>query len=256
MNRILITGASSGLGAGLAKAYARPGASIGLIARRPAELKAVAAAVRDRGASAKLYLVDVRDGDAMEAAIRDFHREAGGLDIVIANAGIGEGRTRESWTAQSAARVFEVNVIGLCNTLLPALDLMRSQGSGTLVAMASVAGFRALPGSLAYSASKAAVMTFMEGLSLELRGTNLHSVTLCPGFVRTPLTDKNNFHMPFLIELDDACLRMKRAIDTKQKRFVFPLPMAIAARVMHLAPGWLWQILAPTKKPKRPAQKP
>lgn len=234
--RILITGASSGLGEGLALAYAEPGRVLGLFGRRADALDRVRALVEARGARAFVFPVDVVDTPAMSAAVQSFATAAGGLDLVVANAGIGEGRRGERFDAEKVADVFRVNLIGLTNTLLPAIPILRQAGGGTLVGMASVAAYRALPGSLAYSASKGAVLTFMEGLGMELGGTGIHAMALCPGFVRTPLTDKNDFSMPFLLERDDACARMKRAIDAKKKRFTFPLPMAVAAQLLRVVP--------------------
>lgn len=245
MTRVLITGASSGLGAGLAVKYAEPGATIGLWGRRMDALAQVAEAVRSRGARAIIRSVDVCDSAAMKSSIDEFFQETGGCDIVIANAGIGEGRNEAAFDSEQASRVIQINVVGLINTLLPCIDPMRAQGSGTLVGMASVAGYRAIPGSLSYSASKAAVMTFMEGLEMELDGSGLHAVTLCPGFVRTPLTDKNEFNMPFVIECDDACRRMKKAIDQKKSIYTFPFPMFVAAHLMRRAPKWLLKRASP-----------
>lgn len=181
----------------------------------------------------------------MNEAVTSFIELAGGVDIAIANAGIGEGAGSERVDARRAAELFEINVIGVSNTLLPCVGPMVKQGSGILVGMSSVAGFRAIPGSLCYSASKAAVTTFMEGLEMELAGSGVHAMSLCPGFVRTPLTDKNEFSMPFMIECDDACARMKRAIDGKKSRYTFPLPMAVAARLMRVAPKWLLMRASP-----------
>src|SRR5690606_8308972 len=137
-----------------------------------------------------------RNTEEMEKTSDQFFETAGGCDLVIANAGIGEGRNDLRCDSRAAAEVMQINVIGLTNTLLPWVDRMTAQRSGTLVGMASVAGYRAVPGSLSYSASKAAVMTFMEGLQMELDGTGVHAMAICPGFVRTPLTDKNDFKMP------------------------------------------------------------
>jgi short-subunit dehydrogenase len=245
MKRVLITGASSGLGEGLALAYAEPGAVIGLVARRAEKLSQVAEKVRAKGARALILLADVVDTQAMQGAIDEFVREAEGIDIVIANAGIGEGRKGLRCDAGAAAQVLNTNIIGLSNTLLPCVNVMREQGSGTLVGMASVAGYRAIPGSLSYSASKAAVMTFMEGLQMETDGSGVHAVTLCPGFVRTAITDKNEFKMPFLLELDDACARMKCAIDAKKSRYTFPAPMFVAAQLMRIAPQWILKRSSP-----------
>lgn len=243
MKRVLITGASSGLGAGLALKYAAPGVELGLFARRKVQLEEVAHLVAKAGGRAMIYVGDVCDVGRLQDAVSDFSR-SGPLDICIANAGIGEGVGHERFDATSVGRVFDINLKGLTNTLLPAARIMQSQGHGTLVGMASVAGHRALPGSLAYSASKAAVITFMEGLEIELRASGVHAMSLCPGFVRTPLTDKNDFPMPFRLECDDACARMVKAIAQKRSRFVFPLPMAAAARLMQIAPHWLLRAVA------------
>jgi short-subunit dehydrogenase len=251
MKRALITGASSGLGEGLARLYAEPGAVVGLLGRRQDALRRLAAEVEQRGARAIVYTVDVRDTAKMEETVRHFFEAAGGCDVVIANAGIGEGRREARFDSRAAADVFHINVIGLTNTLLPCVQLMKKQGSGTLVGMASVAGYRAIPGSLSYSASKAAVMTFMEGLQIELDGTNVHALAICPGFVRTPLTDKHQFSMPFRIECDDACQRMKKAIDEKKRRYTFPFPMFVAAQLLRVAPQWVLMRISPRQREQR-----
>lgn len=245
MKRALITGASSGLGEGLARLYAEPGAVLGLVGRREDALQRLAAQVEQQGARAVIYSADVRDTAKMEETAHRFLDFAGGCDVVIANAGIGEGPSAVRCDSRAAAEVLHINVIGLTNTLLPWVDLMQKQGWGTLVGMASVAGYRAIPGSLSYSASKAAVMTFMEGLQMELDGTGVHAMTICPGFVRTPLTDKNDFSMPFRIECEDACLRMKKAIDAKKRQYTFPLPMFLAAQILRVAPQWLLKQSSP-----------
>lgn len=248
--RIFLTGASSGLGEGLALAYATPGRTLGLLARREDELSRVRAAVEARGARAFVYPVDVVDTRATKEALENFARAADGLDLVIANAGIGEGRRDERFDAEKVAEVFRVNLVGLTNTLLPAIPILRALGGGTLVGMASVAAYRALPGSLAYSASKSAVLTLLEGLGMELRGTGIHTVALCPGFIRTPLTDKNEFSMPFLLERDEACARMRRAIDARKRRYTFPFPMFVAAQLLRILPESLLLRFTPRARPR------
>lgn len=245
MKRVFITGASSGLGRGLALLYAEPGATLGLVGRREDALKNLAAEVEQKGARAHCYPVDVRNTEEMEQTSEQFFETAGGCDLVIANAGVGEGRKDVRCDSRAAAEVMQINVIGLTNTLLPWVDRMRAQRSGILVGMASVAGYRAIPGSLSYSASKAAVMTFMEGLQMELEGTGVHAMTICPGFIRTPLTDKNEFSMPFLMECDEACQMMKSAIDSRRRRYTFPFPMLLAAQVLRIAPQWVLKRTSP-----------
>lgn len=228
---------------------------LGLVGRREDALRKLAAQVEQRGARAVTYTVDVRDTEKMEETALRFFDLAGGCDLVIANAGIGEGRRDLRFDSRAAAEVFHINVIGLSNTLLPWIELMKEQGSGTLVGMASVAGYRAIPGSLSYSASKAAVMTFMEGLQMELERTGVHAMAICPGFIRTPLTDKNEFSMPFLIECDDACLRMRKAIDAKKSNYTFPLPMFLAAQLMRVAPQWVLKLTSPRLRGRSAKQK-
>lgn len=236
MTTVLITGASSGLGRALALAYAEPGVQLGLLARRREELDRLASEVKAGGATPHVLVGDVTDADQTQELLATLKRNSGGLDIAIANAGIGEGRRSARFDAKKVAQVFQVNLIGLSNTLLPALEIMRKQGHGTLVGMASVAAYRAMPGSLAYSTSKGAVLTFMEGLAMELEETNIHALALCPGFVRTPLTDKNGFSMPFMLEADVAAERMRRAIDRKKSRYTFPFPMAVAGQLLKRLP--------------------
>ncbi len=252
MKRVFITGASSGLGRGLARLYAETGSVIGLVGRREDALRTLAAELERRGARSEIYPVDVRSTERMEAASSHFFESAGGCDVVIANAGIGEARKDLRCDSGAAAEVMHVNVIGLTNTLLPWVDRMRTQGSGTLVGMASVAGYRAIPGSLSYSASKAAVMTFMEGLQMELDGSGVHAMSICPGFIRTPLTDKNEFSMPFLMECDEACPKMKKAIDQKRRRYTFPFPMLVAAQMMRVAPPWFLKRISPRWRSRSP----
>ncbi|HSC86509.1 MAG TPA: SDR family NAD(P)-dependent oxidoreductase [Polyangiaceae bacterium] len=246
---IFVTGASSGLGAGLARIYAEPGTTIGLLGRDRARLEAVANEVRARGARAWVGTAELEDCEAIRRALGEFVSEAGRLDVVIANAGVGQGPDAERFDPSSARQIIDVNVLGLTNTLLAAVPTLIQQGHGTLVGMSSLAGFGALPGSLTYSASKAYVRMFCDGLRLELAGTGVDVVTLCPGFVRTPLTDKNDFAMPFLLECDDACRRMRRAIDRKRRTYVFPWPLSWVARATPWLPDKL--LLGITRRAQR-----
>lgn len=237
-SRIFLTGASSGLGRGLALELAVPGARFGLVARRRELLESLSRQLEERGCHVLVLPGDVRDTDVMAAAARDFLGWAGGADLVIANAGIGEGRRDERVDPARVAEVFAVNLIGTSNTLLPFVGPLRAQGSGMLVAVASVAGFRALPGSVSYSASKAAVLTFVEGLRMELHGSGVHAMAICPGFVRTPLTDKNDFAMPFLMDCERACRLMVRAMTERRATYVFPWQMRALGAVLRNAPEW------------------
>jgi len=242
---VFITGASSGLGEGLAKHYATPGAIIGLCARRAALLDELAQAITAQGARAIVYAVDVSDTAAMQQAAAAFIAACGRVDLVIANAGIGiPHRTLEGET-ESIAKLMRVNVIGVTNTVVPFVPAMLKQGSGTLVAVSSLAGHRGLPGRAAYSASKAAAMTFMDGLRLDLHGSGVHAMTLCPGFVHTPMTAVLPGKLPFAIDCDEAVRLMSRAIAQRKKTTIFPWQVRILrfflrfgseAMVLRMAP--------------------
>jgi short-subunit dehydrogenase len=165
-------------------------------------------------------------------------------DIVIANAGIGVGTSAEAPEDLSTfRRILDTNVLGMAATFLPFVASMRGRASGTLVGIASVAGFRGLPGGGAYSASKSAVITYLESLRVELRGSGVAVVTICPGYVRTPMTAVNHYRMPFMIDADDAARRFARAIAVKRRFAVIPWQMALVAPVLRLLPRWLYDRL-------------
>jgi short-subunit dehydrogenase len=224
---VFITGASSGLGEGLARHYATPGAVIGLCARRTDLLADLAKTIEAQGARAIVYAVDVSDTAAMQQAAVDFIAACGRVDLVIANAGIGIAHRTLEGETESIAKLMRINVIGVTNTVVPFVPAMVKQGSGNLVAVSSLAGHRGLPGRAAYSASKAAVMTFMDGLRLDLHGTKVHAMTLCPGFVHTPLTAVLKGKMPFAISCDAAVQLMSRAIAERKKTYIFPWQVRI-----------------------------
>ncbi len=238
MKRIFITGASSGIGESLARHYASKGCQLGLVARRADWLEKVAASISPRP---EIYVCDVRDADALKAAARQFINKYGLPDVVIANAGVSRGTLTEM--AEDLAdfqEVFDINVMGMVNTFHPFVEPMKAARSGTLVGIASVAGFRGIPGGGAYSASKAATIRYCESLRVELRAANVAVVTICPGYIRTPMTAVNKFKMPFLIDVDQASVRFARAIENKTSFTVIPWTMGIAARILRILPNWLY----------------
>jgi short-subunit dehydrogenase len=250
--RVFITGASSGLGEGLARHYATPGAVIGLCARRAAVLSELAREIDRTGARAIVHAVDVGDTSAMERAAAEFAAESGGVDLVIANAGIGIPHQTLEGKSEPIARLMRVNVIGVTNTVVPFVPVMVKQGSGTLAAVGSVAGYRGLPGRAAYSASKAAVLTFMDALRLELHDTGVHAMTLCPGFVHTPLTASAPGKLPFVISRDEAVAQMTAAIERRAPTFTFPWQMRIISRLLRLIPATLLRRVAPPPRTRAP----
>jgi len=248
--KVFITGASSGLGEGLALHYATPGAILGLCARRAPLLSELAKAIAAKGARAILYPLDVIDTQAMRVAAEGFVAEAGGVDLVIAGAGIGIPPVTLAGKSEPIARLMQVNVIGVTNTVVPFVPAMVRQGSGTLVALGSAAGFRGVPGSAAYCASKAAVRMFMDALRMDLHGTQVHAMTLCPGFVHTPMTASLK-SMPFVISCDQAVAQMARAITRRERTFVFPWQVRWVTRVVpHLPEGLLRRLTSAKERPE------
>ena len=235
---VFITGASSGIGAALAAHYARAGATLGLLARRLEPLQTLAARLE---VPVACYRADVADAAAVRAAAEDYSARFGAPDIVVANAGVSAGTLIEHTEDLAALRrILEINVAGLANTFQPFVAPMRERGGGTLVGIASVAGFRGLPGAGAYSASKAAAIAWLESLRVELRASGIAVVTICPGYIDTPMTAHNPYRMPFLLAADDAARRFARAIAAKRRRVVIPWQMALLSLVFRALPGWLY----------------
>jgi short-subunit dehydrogenase len=247
--RVVITGASSGIGAALAREYARRGATLGLLARREQALQGL---LHELSCPIALYPADVRDAAAVSAAARDFHAKFGGADVVIASAGVSAGTSTERGEDHAVFQeIFDINVLGMVNTFAPFVAAMRAAGAGTLVGIASVAGFRGLPGSSAYSASKAAAITYLESLRVELHGSGVAVVTICPGFIATPMTEKNPYRMPFLMPADRAAQRMARAIDQRKRSTVIPWQMGVVGALLKIMPRPVYDALF-AKAPRKP----
>ncbi len=249
--RVIITGASSGIGEALAKRYAAQGAMLGLIARREGALKRLAAQLIS---PARIYPVDVRDAAGLAAAAQDFMSCYGCPDAVIANAGVSLGTLTEyAEDVQAFQDVMDINVMGMVKTFQPVVAPMREAGRGALVGIASVAGFRGLPGAEAYSASKAAAISYLESLRVGLKRSGVKVITICPGYIDTPMTANNPYPMPFLMSADAAARKIISLIERRKTFAVIPWPMAVFARILRLTPNRLYDRLfgdAP-HKPRR-----
>lgn len=249
---IFITGASSGLGAALARHYSRQfgrNACIGLAGRDAGRLQAVADSLG--AARYSIHPFDVRDLDGLRKHAEGFVAQFGPPDLVIANAGISAGTRGDDGGDLAVLKdVLDANVIGLAATLQAFIPAMRDRG-GVLAGIASVAGVRGIPGSGAYSASKAAAINWLEALRVELRGSPLRVVTICPGYIDTPMTRVNKFTMPFLLSADDGAARIARAIASGQRFAVVPWQMRIVAAAMRVMPAWLFD-LAFARAPRKP----
>ena len=235
---VLITGASSGIGRALAVAWARKGARVALLARRAEALEEVAGAAEAAGGRAFAVVADVRKSEAVKAAVELVEREWERVDVLVANAGIGGGRTSaREFPLERATEVFETNVVGVMNSVAAALPGMLARGRGHIVGISSIAGFQGLPASGAYCASKAALSTLLESLRVELRGSGVLVTTIQPGFIRTPLTSGRARRMPFLMDVEPAAEQIVRAVERRRTTYTFPWQLALVARVANSLPN-------------------
>ena len=247
--RVFITGGSSGLGAALAEHYLAYGAIVGVVARQPERLSL-------QSERLSLYCADVSDAAAMQSIAGQFIAAHGLPDIVIANAGISVGV--DPALAEDLAileRTLRTNVCGIANSFQPFLAAMRKRGSGALVGIASVAGIRGLAGSSAYSASKAAAIAWMESLRLELHNSGVKAITICPGYVDTPMTRVNRYPMPFLLSPTEAARRISRTIKKGSAYAVVPWQMACVAAILRCLPSSLYDRLF-ARAPRKPRNLP
>ena len=248
--KVFITGASSGIGAALARHYAEQGATLGLAARRQQALTDLLADLPGRHAA---YALDVSDAPALAAAAADFTARHGAPDIVIANAGVSVGTLSECPEDLTAfRRVMDTNVYGMAATFAPFIGPMAAAGGDRrLVGIASVAGIRGLPGAEAYSASKAAAIAYLESLRLEMAPKGIKVVTIAPGYIATPMTAINPYPMPFLLPAAEAARRFARAVAKGTSYTVIPWQMGVVAKVLRLLPNWLYDRLF-TQAPRKP----
>jgi short-subunit dehydrogenase len=274
---IFITGASSGIGEALAHEYAKRcsgrrmdiasqsigskyiQANIGLVSRRSEHLQQLAETLQNQyGVTCVTYALDVRDSAALQTAAEDFIAKFGAPDIVIANAGVSRGTlTEEKIDSKAIQAIFDINVMGMVHTFQPFIAAMKQANKldkkfqGQLVGVASVAGIRGIPGSGAYSASKSAVITYLESLRTEMQHFNIAVSTIAPGYVRTPMTELNQYKMPFLMDVDVFAEKFADAVEAKVRFKIIPWQMGVIARIMRLIPPRLWDYLmkkAPHKK--------
>jgi short-subunit dehydrogenase len=234
----VITGASSGIGRSLAKTLAGGGARVGLIARRRAALEELAAEIRRDGGVAAVAVADVADRLGLREAVEEVARALGPVDLMVANAGVGVPTTLEPVNIEVVEETIRVNVLGVIYAIDAVLPSMLERKAGQIAAISSLAGYKGMPGESAYCASKAAVNSYMEALRVQVRGRGLTISTICPGFIRTPMTSTMTF-MPFALTADQAAGRIARALARKVKVYNFPRPTALMMWVAQRMPDWL-----------------
>ncbi|HET9478777.1 MAG TPA: SDR family NAD(P)-dependent oxidoreductase [Pyrinomonadaceae bacterium] len=240
----MITGASSGIGKGLALEIAARGGRLGLLARREDVLNEIVNQIRSRNGTAIAVAADVRDARAVRAAADRIRAELAPIDVMIANAGIGTTKHASQLNPDEVAEVINVNVIGAVNSVSAVVPEMVERGSGQLVAISSLAGYRGLAKSAAYCASKAALSSFFESLRIDLHDTGVTVTIIHPGFIKTPLTAGRGAKMPYLMELDDAVKKIVSAIEKGKKSYAFPWQLATIVRASMIMPPAMYDWIA------------
>jgi len=251
---ILITGASSGIGAALAAEYARPGVVLHLGGRSLGRLESIAATVRAAGAEAHPRAVDVTDAEAVREWVLAAD-DVTPLDLVVANAGISAGTSGVAGgePEEQVRAVFRTNIDGVLNTVLPVLPRMTARRRGQVALVASLAGYRGMPGAPSYCGSKAAIKVFGEGLRGSLHASGVRVSVVCPGYIRTPMTAVNGFPMPFLMDVEQAARVIRRGLERDRPRIAFPWPMALVVSLLQaIPPAWIDPVLR--RLPGKPSQ--
>lgn len=236
----MITGASSGIGHGLALELGKRGAKLGLVARRADVLDDVVKEVETLGSEAVALPADVRSAESIRTAADALREKLGDIDVLIANAGIGPTRDAARFDPAEVAEVMSINVVGASNSVAAVLPEMLVRGRGHLVVMSSLAAYRGLPKSAAYCASKAAVSSFFESLRLDLEPKGIDVSIIHPGFIKTPLTAGRHAQLPYLQELDAAVKKMVGAIEKRRKTYSFPWQLATIVRAGMIMPTWMY----------------
>ena len=255
--KVFITGASSGIGKAIATEYAKRHKNkdtiIGLVARRSEYLQKLQNILQQTyKVKCVIFPLDVRDSDALSTAATDFIQQYGTPDVTIACAGVSRGTLTEYVEDIIAFQaIMDINVMGMVHTFQPFIAPMRTAGHGQLVGIASVAGIRGLPGAGAYSASKAATISYLESLRVEMARDNITVTTIAPGYIRTPMTDVNQYKMPFLMDADVFAHKFVNAVENKRRFIVIPWQMGWVSKILRLIPPFLWDFAmkkAPYKK--------
>ena len=232
----VITGASSGIGKELAVQLAKAGTKVGLIARRAEKLEEIAAEISEFGGVCSVAPADVTSEKELKGAIEKITTDLGDIDLLIANAGVSTGTSVENFRTDTVEHVYKINVFGVMYAISAVVPRMIERGKGHIVGVASVAGFRGFPVKSAYCGSKAALRVQLEGLRCELEPHGIHVSTICPGFIKSEMTDDIKVQMPFMLETDVAVKKMLTAIEQKKSLYIFPWQMEATVGVLRVLP--------------------
>jgi len=248
---ILLTGASSGIGRNLAVQLTGKNCSLALVARREELLTDLKKEILNKVSDVETYLCDVTDKDKVNTVVQEVINKFGRVDVAILNAGVGANSKIKEFDSQKAQDVFNTNVMGIINFIDALLPNFLERKSGIIAGVSSLADTRGFPGSGFYCASKAAASIFLESLRGELKSTNIKVITVKPGFVRTPMTAKNKFPMPFLMDADKAARIIIRGIEKEKRIIQFPLPTVLGSKLLRILPDSLFDALMQKQKSGR-----
>ncbi|MBF0106596.1 MAG: SDR family NAD(P)-dependent oxidoreductase [Deltaproteobacteria bacterium] len=242
---ILITGASSGIGKDLALFYSAFNTKLILLARREDLLKQIQDECQKNGSEVLIFAADVSDRKKMEAIASDVLNQWGFVDIVIANAGVGGLNPADHFSLDLNQKFVAINILGLAYTLVPFIDSMKQNKKGILVGISSLAAFRGLPKAASYSSSKAAQGVFLESLRVDLKKYGISVCSIHPGFIETPMTDHDEFKMPFMVPVRKSSILIAKAIKRKKAVYLYPWPMRILTYINKKLPVCVYDYLVP-----------
>ncbi|NWG28286.1 MAG: SDR family NAD(P)-dependent oxidoreductase [Ignavibacteriaceae bacterium] len=248
---VLLTGASSGIGYSLAKLLPKENCSIALISRRIEILDKLINEIGSANVKVSAYKCDVGEINEVKTTFGEIKKDFGKIDIAILNAGTSSRKDIRTYSASAANEIFKVNTLGIVNCVEQLLPDFINRKEGMIVGVSSLAESRGFPKSGFYNASKAAATLLLESLRIELKPYNIKVVIVKPGFVRTPMTDKNEFHMPFIIDVDKAAKIILNGIKKEKKIVQFPLPIVIGSKLVKFMPDWLFDLIMSKELPAR-----
>jgi short-subunit dehydrogenase len=235
----VITGASSGIGRALARELAAQGSAVGLVARRGERLAELAEEIRRAGGRAAFATADVTQRRTTLEAICAVSDELGPVDLLVANSGVGQPTPLEPQSVEQVEHMMRVNIFGVIYAIEAVLPEMLRRGTGHLAAVSSLAAYKGMPGESGYCASKACVNAYMEGLRIQLRSRGIAVTTICPGFIRTAMTEVNEFPMPWLMSAEKAARKIARALRRRRKVYNFPWQTALLMKFTSWMPDWV-----------------
>ena len=248
---VLITGASSGIGYSLAKLLPKENCSLALLSRSYEKLQNLVDEIKSDGGIAKAYRCDVAKPDEVKNIFDAVKKDFGKIDIAVLNAGISSRAEIRNYSSVIGKEIFEVNTLGIVNCVEQLLPDFMERKEGMIVGVTSLAESRGFPRSGFYNASKAAASLLLESLRVELKPFNVKVLIVKPGFVRTPMTDKNEFQMPFLMDVNTAAKIILNGIKKEKSIIQFPLPIVIGSKIIKYMPDWLFDFLMSKELPVR-----